>query len=221
MADKIGEQYIIPTLAVYNSVDEIDLDKLPNRFVLKCNHDSGSVLICKDKSTFDLLAAREKFGAALKNNYYLKWREWPYKNVKPCVMAETFLEDLVGVNDYKFFCFNGKVRALFVATERQNEEKETRFDFFDENYNHLGFTNGHPNAEVVPEKLKHFTLMKSLSETLSQDIPHVRVDFYDVKGQVYFGEMTFYHWGGFMPSHPKKWDDIFGGWMELPSRKKK
>jgi hypothetical protein len=108
-----------------------------------------------------------------------------------------------------------------VATERQNEEKETRFDFFDENYNHLDFTNGHPNAEVVPEKPEHFALMKNLSETLSKEMPHVRVDFYEVKGQVYFGEMTFYHWGGFMPFQPKKWDDIFGGWMELPSRKKK
>lgn len=92
VADKIGEQYIIPTLAIYNSVDEIDLDKLPDRFVLKCNHDSGNVVICKDKATFDLQAAREKLGAALKNDYYLKWREWPYKNVKRCVFAEKYLE---------------------------------------------------------------------------------------------------------------------------------
>ncbi len=217
VVDRIGKQYVIPTLSIYESVDEIDLDKLPDKFVLKCNHDSGSVVICKDKCTFDLCSAKQKLAAALKRNYYLEWREWPYKNVKPCVMAEAFLEDLEGVNDYKFFCFNGKVRALFVATERQNEEKETRFDFFDENYNHLDFTNGHPNAEVVPEKPVHFVLMKNLSETLSKEIPHVRVDFYEVKGRVYFGEMTFYHWGGFMPFQPKKWDDIFGGWIVLPT----
>ena len=216
VADKIGEQCIIPTLAVYNSVDEIDLDKLPDQFVLKCNHDSGNVVICKDKSSFDLQDAKEKLAASLKNDYYLKWREWPYKDVKRCVFAEEYLKGLLdtGVADYKFFCFDGVVKAMFVATERFSEE--VKFDFFDPDFNHLDLYQIHPMSGRKIQKPTRFDEMKESAAVLSKGIPHVRVDMYEVGGRVYCGEMTFYHHAGFEPFHPQKWDAVFGAWLRLP-----
>lgn len=119
------------------------------------------------------------------------------------------------LRDYKFFAFDGKVRALFIATERQ-ADNETKFDFFDAEYNHLPFTNGHPNAENIPQKPSRFEEMKQLAELLSANIPQVRVDFYEVNGTVYFGEMTFSHWSGMMPFEPEEWDYKFGDWIKLP-----
>lgn len=220
VAKIIGEDYIIPTLGVWNHFDEIDFDKLPNQFVLKCTHDSGGLVVCKDKSKLDRKAAKRKIEQCLKNNFFWGMREWPYKNVKPRVIAEQYMEDkqTKELRDYKFFCFDGEVKALFIATERMKEGEETKFDFFDENYNHLPFTNGHPNAEVLPQKPVCFDEMKVLAAKLSKGIPHVRVDFYEVNGKVYFGEMTFFHWSGFKPFVPEEWDNTFGSWIKLPNR---
>ena len=218
VADKIGEQYVIPTLAVYNSVNEIDLDKLPDQFVIKCNHDSGSVLICRDKSTFDVRFAQQSLGKALGKNYYWDAREWPYKNVSRCILAEKYMGDENGeLKDYKFFCFNGEVQALFIASDRNNVNEETKFDFFDAEFTHLPFTNGHPNAVVLPTKPNRFEEMKLLASKLSGGIPQVRIDFYEVEDCVYFGEATFFHWGGFTAFFPKEWDRIFGDWIKLPT----
>lgn len=219
VADKIGEEYVIPTLAVWQNVDDIDISSLPNRFVLKCNHDSGSVIVCKDKATFDLNAAKEKFRKALKKNFYYHSREWPYKNVKPCVFAEAYMEDEIAhdLPDYKFFCFDGEAKFLFIASERMNKNTETRFDFFDRQFNHIDVTNGHPNADKLPEKPVSYEQMLTHADRLSEGIPHVRVDFYEVNGKVYFGEMTFYHWGGLVPFNPRKWDYIFGDMIKLPN----
>ena len=217
VAQRIGSEYIIPTLGVWDSFDEIDFDSLPDQFVLKCTHDSGGLVIVKDKSKLDLDAARVKINKSLKRNYYLHGREWPYKNVKPRILAETYMEDpeTAELRDYKFFCFNGEVKALFVATERYKAGEETKFDFFDAEYNHLPFTNGHPNAEVLPEKPKTFEKMKELAAELSVGIPHLRVDFYEVDGKIYFGELTFSHWSGMMPFDPEEWDRTFGDWIDL------
>lgn len=218
VAKIIGEEYIIPTLGLWNHFDEIDFDKLPNQFVLKCTHDSGGLVVCKDKSKLDRKAAKGKIEQCLKNNFFWGMREWPYKNVKPRIIAEQYMEDeqTKELRDYKFFCFDGEVKALFIATERMKEGEETKFDFFDENYNHLPFTNGHPNAEVLPQKPECFEEMKALAAKLSKGIPHVRVDFYEVNGKVYFGEMTFFHWSGFTPFVPEEWDYTFGSWIKLP-----
>lgn len=218
VANIIGEKYIIPTLGVWNHFDEIDFDKLPNQFVLKCTHDSGGLVVCKDKSKLDRKAAKNKIEQCLKNNFFWGMREWPYKNVKPRIIAEQYMEDeqTKELRDYKFFCFDGVVKALFIATERMKEGEETKFDFFDENYNHLPFTNGHPNAEVLPQKPVCFEEMKVLAAKMSKGIPHVRVDFYEVNGKVYFGEMTFFHWSGFTPFVPEEWDYTFGSWIKLP-----
>lgn len=222
VAKRIGEQFIIPTLGVWNHFEDIDFDKLPEKFVLKCTHDSHGLIICSDKSKLDISASRRKLTAALKRNYYYTFREWPYKNVNPRIIAEEYMEDDTTheLRDYKFFTFDGVVKAMFVASERQVKEQETKFDFFDEQYNHLPFVNGHPNADVMPVKPKSFEEMKRLAEKLSQGIPHVRVDFYEVNGKIFFGELTFFHWSGLQPFKPTKWDKIFGDWIKLPEKTK-
>lgn len=221
VADRIGEQYIIPTLGVWERFDDIDFDKLPNQFVMKCTHDSGGLVICRDKSKFNVSEARAKINKSLKSNYFYAGREWPYKNVRPQIIAELYMEDskTSELRDYKFFCFDGEVKALFIASDRQCSTEETKFDFFDENYVHIPVTNGHPNATILPDIPICFDEMKRLASVLSKGIPHLRVDFYEVDGKVFFGELTFSHWSGFMPFSPEKWDNVFGSWISLPKKK--
>jgi len=222
VADIIGEEYIIPTLNVWNSFDEIDFDTLPNQFVLKCTHDSGGLVICTDKATFDKASAKKKIEASMKAKYFYHTREWAYKSVKPRIIAEQYMEDdtTKDLRDYKFFAFDGDVKMFFIATERQETDSETKFDFFDSDFNHLDFINGHPNAKVSPAKPQNFELMKELASKLSKGIPHVRVDFYEVNGKVYFGELTFCHWSGLMPFEPHEWDEKIGDWIKLPPKKR-
>lgn len=218
--ERIGKQYIIPTLGVWEKFEDIDFALLPNRFVLKCTHDSGGLVICTNKATFNIDNARKKINKSLKRNYYYLGREWAYKNVKPRIIAEKYMEDecTSELRDYKFFCFNGVAKLLFIASERQNKETETKFDFFDMDFNHLDIENGHPNSENVIDKPSKFNEMRCLAEELSKGIPHVRVDFYEVNGQVYFGELTFSHWSGFVPFEPEEWDETLGAWIELPEK---
>lgn len=217
IADQIGSQYVIPTLGVWDSPEEIDFDALPEQFVLKWNHDSGSVIICKNKDDLDKDVAVEKLRGWKRHNGYLYGREWPYKNVKPRIIAEKYMSDRNGeLLDYKFFCFNGVPKVMFVASDRMNPDEDTKFDFFDMNYAHLPFTNGHPNALRIISRPDNFEKMKELAGMLSQDIPQVRVDFYEVDGMIYFGEMTFYHWSGFVPFEPDVWDYKLGEWLKLP-----
>jgi len=217
----IGGKYIIPTLGIWDRFEDIDFDALPNQFVLKCTHDSGGLAICKDKKTFDKEAAKERIDKSLKRNYYYSGREWPYKNVRPRIIAEKYMEDeeTKELRDYKFFCFNGVPKIMFVATERQKQGEETKFDFFDMDYNHLDFRNGHPNATVWPAKPTRFDEMKTLAEKLSRGIPHLRVDFYEVNGKVYFGELTLSHWSGMVPFEPEEWDYRLGEWIKLPEKR--
>lgn len=219
VAKIIGEEYIIPTLGVYDSVDEIDFDKLPNQFVLKCTHDSGGIVICSDKSKLDIEAAKAKLRRGLKVNYYYQNREWPYKQVKPRIIAEQYMVDESGyeLKDYKFFCFDGEVKLLFIASDRGSKTEETKFDFFDTDFNHLPFLNGHPNATKPIDRPKGFEEMKKIAARLSQGQPHLRVDLYDINGRIYFGELTFYHWSGMTPFEPKEWDYKLGEWIILPS----
>ncbi len=222
VANLIGEEYIIPTLGVWDSFDDIDFNSLPEQFVLKCTHDSGGLTICTDKEKLDRELSKQKMEKYLKRNYYLQSREWPYKNVKPRIIAEKYMEDETSneLRDYKFFCFDGKAKMMFIATERQNKDTETRFDFFDTDFNHIDMKNGHPNADKPITKPVNFEKMIELAEILSKGIPHVRVDFYEVNGKVYFGEMTFHHWSGFVPFEPEEWDATIGSWIKLPKEKK-
>ncbi len=219
-AQKIGSEYIIPNLGIWERFEDIDFNTLPDSFVLKCTHDCGSVILCSDKKTLDIPAARKKLSAAMKRNYYWSEREWPYKNIPPRIIAEKYMSssDGKGLRDYKFFCFDGNVRAMFIAAEGVAENTEVKFDFFDENFNHLPIRNGHDNAAVPPERPVCFSKMKELASFLSEGIPHVRVDFYEVDGRIYFGEMTFFHFGGFVPFEPEEWDEIFGSWLTLPEK---
>lgn len=220
VADIIGEKYIIPTLGVWDKFDEIDFDSLPDQFVLKCTHDSGGLVICKDKKTFDLQRAKDKIESSLQTDYYLLGREWPYKNVPRRIIAEKYMEDAKTgeLRDYKFFCFNGKVKWLFIATGRQLRE-EPYFDFFDMDFNHLPMQHGHPNAPFPLEKPQNFELMKKLACTLSKGIPQLRVDFYEVDGEIFFGELTLFHHGGWTPFNPEKWDYIFGEEIKLSMKR--
>jgi len=175
--------------------------------------------ICKDKAQMDVDAVKKELRRGLKQDYYLTLREWPYKNVPRKIIAEQYMEDeeTSELRDYKFFCFNGAPKALFVATDRQTPGEEVKFDFFDMEYQHLNVRQGHPNAKILPQKPKCFDLMADLACKLSKDIPHVRVDFYEVNGKVYFGEMTFFHFSGMVPFEPAEWDEKFGDWLTLPA----
>lgn len=218
VAERIGEEYIIPTLGAWESFDEIDFDTLPDQFVLKCTHSSGDAVVCKDKSKLDKEKAKEVLEKSLHKDFYIISREWPYKNVKRLIFAETYVEDEVTKEaaDYKFFCFDGEVKALFIATDRPHD---TRFDFFDTEFNHLPIVNGHPNSDKKIEKPANYDLMLKLASELSKGIPHVRVDLYEINGKVYFGELTFFHYAGFVPFKPASWDKTFGDWLTLPDKK--
>ena len=204
----------IPTLGVYNRFKDIDFDKLPNKFVIKCTHDSGSVTVVRDKKNFNYKKEKIYFDLKLKCNFYNRYREWPYKNIKPRILIEKFMEDdkSDALTDYKFFCFNGKPQFMYIS---KDDSEDPRTDFFDMNFNHLDLHLKDPNADVMPSKPKHFEKMKKLSEKLSSDFPLVRIDFYVINNEIYFGEFTFYHLGGFFKFHPSKWDKIFGDMLKL------
>ena len=219
VASIIGEEHIIPTLAVYDRAEDIDFDALPNQFVLKCTHDSGGIVICSDKSKLNRESATKKLKKGLARNYYYQNREWPYKGVKPRIIAEKYMtDDGNELSDYKFFCFDGEPKFMFIASDRFAKGEETKFDFFDMEFKHLPFTNGHPNATKEIQIPRGFDEMKKLAAKLSKDMPHVRVDFYDVNGHIYFGELTFFHWSGMVPFEPVEWDYKFGESIILPSK---
>ncbi len=223
VASIIGEEYVIPTLGIWDKPEDIEWDKLPNQFVLKTTHGGGNdgVVICKDKNTFDRQKAIRLLNDNMKTDLYKVWREWPYKNVPKRVLAEKYIEprlDIKDLSDYKFFCFDGEVKGLFVATERQNPNEEVKFDFFDADFNHLPFRQGHDHAKVIPKKPENFELMKKLAAQLSQGMSHVRVDLYDLSDKVLFGELTLFHFSGMVPFEPEEWDYKFGNYISLPSK---
>lgn len=215
----IGEKYIIPTIGVWNHFDEIEISKLPTKFVLKTTHGSGNhdVLICKDKSKFDFLKARRILEKSLKTNCYLSTSEWVYKNISPRILCEEIVEDPChsDLRDYKFMCFNGKVKCSFVCSGR-NTLSGLHVTFYDREWNIMPFERNHPVEKRGIDKPQNYEEMVYLAEKLSSGIPFLRVDFYDVSGKIYFGELTFYPGSGFEKFKPREWDDILGDWIELP-----
>lgn len=220
IAKVLGEEYLFPLLGAWKSFDEIDFDSLPNQFVLKCNHDSGSTKVIGDKNSltredFDKLKAH--FLNRLKRDFFYAGREYPYKGIKPYIIAEKFMVNETdpekSIEDYKFFCFNGVPKMMFVATDRGSDCK---FDFFDMDFNHLDLVNIHPNADKPISKPEKFEEMKELAEKLSQGMRHVRIDLYELNGKIYFGEYTFFHGGGFQLCHPDEWERKLGDWIEIP-----
>lgn len=218
IAEKIGEEYLIPLLGVWDDPDEIDFDALPDQFVLKCNHNSGTgMCICRDKSKLDFDAVRKELRKGLLENFYLRHREWPYKNVNPCIIGEMYLEDVEddALTDYKFFCFHGSAKIMYIS---KDIGKDPRTDFFDMDFAHLPVRSKDPNADIIPEKPARFDTMKQIAEILAGDIPFVRVDLYSVQGKIYIGEMTFFHMGGFAKLSPDEWNVRLGSWITLPGR---
>ena len=224
--EKIGEEYLIPLLAVYERAEDIDFDALPNEFVLKCNHNSGGLFICKDKSKLTpekIAEVRKKLNNSLKYDFYLYSREWPYKDVPRKIIAEKYMEDESEkeLKDYKFYTFGGKVKAILMICGRFESDR-TGYDYFDENCQRIiGLKWGKQNSKCevkLPERIKE---MIPLAEKLAEGFPQVRVDLYLANGRIYFGEMTFFDGGGFQKFEPEKWDRIFGDWIVLPEKDKR
>lgn len=194
VADKIGAEYVVPCYGVWDKFEDIDFDSLPEAFVLKANHDSSGATICKDKSKIDKQLLSQKFKKLLSRNYFWHLREWPYKNIKPRIIAEKLLEDSSGgrLRDYKFWCFNGEPLYMY-CTVKGGDVYE---NFFDMNFNPVDVSHGFRRLDPEPTKPHNFELMKQLAAQLSSGIPFVRIDFFEVNEEVYFGEYTFYDWGG-------------------------
>lgn len=214
---RIGEKYIIPTLGVWDKFDQIEFEKLPDQFVLKTTHDSGGVVICKDKANFDKAAAKRKLEKSLKRNYYWAEREWPYKNVKPRIIAENYLSFLNGSDlvEYKVFCFNGKP-ALFLICKGEGHTDERTNDFYDLEFNHIPVTVTCPNAKEKCQKPDEYEELLELSRKLAKNTYQLRVDLYVINHKIYFGELTFFHDSGCCKFNPPEWDKRFGDMLKLP-----
>lgn len=214
--EKLGEQYIIKTLGVWPRFDDIDFNKLPNQFVLKCNHDSGSYVICKDKKKLDLAQAKAKLDGGLKRNFYYKFREWPYKNVPPRIIAEEYMADKNGVLvDYKFACFHGQVDNVMVCLDRHIND--VKFYFFDRDWNLKRLNvrgKNAPEGFTIP-KPPCMDEMFDIATKLSEGIPFVRVDLFECDGKIYFGEMTFFPDSGFDANLLPETDLYFGQMIDL------
>lgn len=223
VAPIIGTAHIIPTIGVWDDPDKIDFDRLPDQFVLKCNHNSGTgMYICKDKKNLDIKAVKRGLRKGLKENYFRCFREWPYKNVKRKIIAEPFMKD--GVNpelrDYKFFCFGGVPKLCQVISDRSVHEK---IDFYDMNWIRqrglIGLNLAAQNSEMDIPCPVSFKEMKIMAEKLSANIPFVRIDFYNINGRAYFGEITFFPASGFGKFKPEIWNERIGNWVKLPIEK--
>lgn len=214
VADVIGEQYTVPTLGLYDRAEDIDYSTLPNTFVMKTTHDSGTIVVCKDKSKLDIEKTNEYLNKRLKIKYYLKERELYYKDVKPRIIIEKLIgvpdEDL---RDYKFFCFNGEPKLMFIISNRWGEGGH-KTDFYDMDGKPMEiFSPGYENSETQPDLSPVFEEMKALASKLSKGIPHLRVDFYYTQGQIYVGELTFFDGGGYLRFEPDEYNKILGDWI--------
>lgn len=218
-ASIIGDEYIIPTLGVYNSFDEINFDELPNQFVLKCTHDSGGVAICRDKTTFDYKAARKLLSRNLKRNKYWSSREYPYKDVKPRIIAEEYMEDAgsTELNDYKFYCFDGKPVCVLVCTDRGTKVK---YYYFSPKWEFLRWDKetGKIADESPVEKPKDLDVMLKIASELSKGLTEVRIDLYDINNRVYFGEFTFFSNSGLDLDITEECDYKLGEYIHLPMK---
>lgn len=222
ISKRIGDDYLIPIIGKWKKAEDIDFDELPNAFVLKCNHDSNSVIICRDKANFDFENARKKLKMHLRKNAYYGGREWPYKYIKRYIIAEQYMVDDTqpALTDYKFFCFNGKAKFLYVSTGLEHHETAS-ISFFDLDWNRLPFRRlDYKEYEGELLKPKHFEHMKQLADFFAEDIktPFVRVDLYEINDRVYFSEFTFTPCCGMIPFYPREWDGKIGEMLELPQK---
>lgn len=194
VAEKIGEEYVVPNYGVWDSYNQIDFSKLPEQFVLKGTHDSGGAFVCRDKTVFNFVEVGERLTRNLKRDFYYAGREWPYKDIPHRIIADKYLNDHTGteLRDYKFWCFNGKPLYMYITIKGENVYE----NFYDMEFKPALINHGFPRHQPEFEKPKCFDLMKELATKLSQGLPFVRVDFFQVDNRVYFGEFTFFDWGG-------------------------
>ena len=223
VAERIGEEYIIPTLGVWDRVEDIDFDNLPEKFVLKCTHDSGGLVVCRDKSKLDIEAAKRTLEKSLKQRYFYAAREWPYKNVRPRIIAEAYMEDgeqKEGLVDYKFYCFSGEPKFLYVSKGLEDHSTAS-ISFLNLDWTFAPFQReDYKGFENLPQKPKGYDTMLRLAAEMSKGIPFLRVDLYEINNNIYFSELTFTPCGGMMTFNPKEWDAAIGEWIQLPEKRK-
>ena len=220
IAEKIGDQYSIPLVGgPWDRPEDIDFDALPDQFVLKCTHDSGGLVICRDKAGLDRVAVRAKLSKCLKRNYFWSKREWPYKDVPPRILAEQYMQDgeTKNLNVYKIFNFGGV--PTLIQTIQNDKTREETIDYFDTEWKLLDLRQNFPNSAVPLPKPQTLTEMLRLAAKLSEGFPFLRTDFYEINGRVYFSEFTFYSDSGFERFHPDEWDEKLGALIRLPGEK--
>ncbi len=241
IANTLGEQYVIPSIGVYDKFDDINFETLPKQFVIKCTHDSGGLVVCRDKDTLNIKQARKRINKSLKRNYFYLGREWPYKDIKPRILIEQFistessdidikglksvdtdtLQKKYGLLDYKFMCFNGEVKALFldigVVTGSEGHAHDYYRSVYDRNWVEMDCKETREHYPIPIDRPIFYDEMVAIAEKLSAGHPHIRVDLYHINGQIYVGELTFYHGSGIGNYFtPKEWDYKFGEWIKLP-----
>lgn len=219
VTERLGEGYTVPTIGLWNKAEDIDFNALPDRFVIKCTHDSGSNVLCKDKEKLDIASVKKHLSKCLKNNLYCLSREWPYKNVKPRIIAEEFLEDNTqdSLTEYKLFCFDGEVKMVLVCKGVAHTKNRTN-DFCDVNLNRFPFTSLLPNSEGPLDKPTCYDELLCCAAKLAQGFPQVRVDAYVLDNKFYFGELTLFHNSGLRKFDPPEWDEKLGSWIQLPQK---
>lgn len=212
VSDRIGSEYVVENYLVADKWEEIDFKKLPEQFVIKGTHDSGGAFVCTDKSSFDFDAVKNKIEANMAYNWFWYYREWPYKNIKPRIIVDKMLDDHTGneLRDYKFWCFNGTPTYMYCTIKGANVYE----NFYDMDFRPVMIDHGFPRHQPEFDRPANFELMKILAEKLSVGIPFVRVDFFDIEGHIYFGEFTFYDWGGMRP-FGGEWDQYLGELIHL------
>jgi len=217
VSEIIGKNYIIPTIGVYERFEDIKFEELPQKFVIKCTHNSGGVVVVNDKNCINRKKLQKKFKNLLKQNFFYVSREYPYKNVKPKIIIEENIQpenETSQINDYKLMCFNGKVKCSFVCSNR-NTTSGLCVNFYDKNWNPMPFERHYKKNPIEIPKPNQYDKMVELAEKLSKNIPFVRVDFYIVKNKIFFGELTFYPGGGVEEFTPDVWDLKIGEWIDL------
>lgn len=218
VAEKIGKEFVVPNYGVWSSPEDIDFDKLPNQFVLKCTHNSGTgMLICRDKTKINIEEVKAGLYRGLKERFYMNAREWAYKNANPRIIADKFLDDHSGkeIQDYKFLCFDGVARYVYLSIKGKNVYE----NWYDMDFTPVDINHSFPRRVPEFEKPADFEKMKELAAKLSTGFPHVRIDFFDVDGHVYFAEFAFYDWAGIRPFKDYKMDLELGKYLVLPKEK--
>ncbi len=214
--NKIGNQYLISLIGVYDNAKDINWKSLPNKFVLKCNHASGTNIICQNKESLDKKKTIKILNKWLRTNYFWYSREWAYKDIKPRIICEKYMVDESGeeLKDYKFFCFNGEPKLIQVDYNRFENHKR---NIYDTSWNFIDVSIKYPNDEsIIINKPVNLSKMLELARVLSSNFMHVRVDFYSINGDIYFGELTFYHGSGHELFNPRNLELKMGDWLTLP-----